>query len=114
VAFLEGEVGEGGAKVAPQGRHGLGLRVPVLLDDLERPAQDGAALLRMEDGDEVPEDPLALPLALLAREFFRHADSLPDVAQFVEEAALFGSLEMLGPRLSATLPAARRPGPGQL
>jgi hypothetical protein len=83
---LNREVGDGGAKVAAQGGHGLGLGVTIFLHDLEGAAQDRAALLRLKDGDKVAEDTAALAFAFEGGQVIDQANGLPDVAELVEGA----------------------------
>jgi len=101
VAFLQAEVGDGGAEVAAEGGHGFGLAGAVLLHDAQGAVQDGAALLGLEDGDEVAEDGAALAFTYGRWQVVRHVNGAPDVAKFVKEAALFGSVEMNGIQGSA-------------
>ena len=83
-------------EVTAQGGHGVRLGVTIFLYDFEGPAQDGAALLGLEDGDEVTENGAALAFAFWRWEVFGHVNGLPDVAELVEKAALFRRVEVDG------------------
>ena len=96
VVFLDHEVGDRGTKSRGAGCHRFRLGLAILLHDLEGPAQDGGTLLGLKDGDEIAVNGAALAFAFVGGEFLGHVNGLPAVAELVEQAALFGGIEVDG------------------
>ena len=94
MAFLQEEIGHGGAEVASEGGDGVGLGRAIFLQDLEGATQDGGTLFGLKDGDEIAVDGAALAHTFVPREVLGHANGLPDVAQLVEQAALFDGIKV--------------------
>ena len=96
MAFLQEKIGDGGAEVAPEGGDGVGLGRAIFLEDLEGAAQNGGALFGLKDCDEIAVNGAALAAAFGGGEVVVDANGLPDIAELMEEAALFDGVKVDG------------------
>src|SRR5512139_4097019 len=95
MTLVHGKVGDSGAEVGAEKVHGLGLGAAIVADDVAIALEHRGETLGLPDVMEVAENGFALAALFLAGEVFAaDADGVVEVAQLVEEAALFGGAEV--------------------